>query len=311
MDNQDILSDVFSTLRIRSELYFRAELRGNFSIELPPKRRRIRFHMVRQGQCWMTMPGGEQTKLCEGETAIVPNGSGQVLSAELNAQPVPLSEILEAGALRQGVLRYGSGSRQTRLLCGFCQFDEAVDHPVLSNLPELLVIRPTDLGGEPWTAATLRLLSMEADLNEQGTAGILARLLEVLFIQAVRWMTQGLGESATGFIAALADAQLSRALQAIHREPHVAWKIRDLAKLAGMSRARFADRFAAVVGVPPIAYLTAWRLMMARALLVNTDLDMAEIASRCGYASVPSFSNRFTRSFNIGPGKFRRSSRSV
>jgi len=311
MDNKDILSDVFSTLRVGSNIYFRTELRGNFSIELAPARGRTRFHLVRQGHFWVTLPGREPVKLCEGEIVIVPNGSGMVMSGAPKAKPVPITEILKTGALREGVFRYGTGSRQTRLLCGFFQFDEAVNHPVLASLPELFIIRPMDLGAEPWTAATLRMLAMEADLNEQGTTGILARLLEILFIQIVRRMMSGLDENTNGFIAALADAQLSKALQAIHKEPHVAWKISDLAKLAGMSRARFADRFAAVVGVPPIGYLTTWRMMKARALLVNSTLDMAEIASRCGYASVPSFSNRFTRLFKIGPGEFRRTSRSA
>jgi len=310
MDNNDVLSDIFSTLRLTSGLYFQTELRGGFSIEIPPERRHIRCHLVRQGHCWLASAGGEPTELREGDIAVVPNGAGQVLSGAPDAVPVPLAGIVTQGALHQGVLRYGTGDRTVRLLCGFCQFDEAVDHPVLINLPALIVIRPGDLGAEPWVSATLRLLSLETDLNAQGTTGILTRLLEIFFIQVVRRMTALPDERTNGFMAALTDSHLSKALLAIHSEPHVAWKIRDLAKLAGMSRARFADRFNAVVGVPPIGYLTNWRLMKARSLLAGSDLDMAEIAARCGYASVPSFSNRFKRMFNIGPGAFRRLSRS-
>ena len=139
--------------------------------------------------------------------------------------------------------------------------------------------------------------------------GILARLLEVLFIQTVRRVSVGLDYKTNGFIAALSDSQLSRALQAIHNQPETPWKISDLAKISGMSRARFADKFVEVVGVPPIGYLTTWRLMKARLLLINSDLDIGEISIRCGYASVPSFSSRFKKSFNIGPGAFRRSYR--
>jgi transcriptional regulator GlxA family with amidase domain len=182
---------------------------------------------------------------------------------------------------------------------------------VLANLPAMLVLRPGELGGEPWATASLRLLSMEADLNGQGANGILARLLEIVLLQAVRRMASAQDGAVAGYMAALSDAQLSRALLAIHKEPDVAWKIQDLAELAGMSRARFADRFTAVVGMAPIGYLTAWRLIKARAMLAGCDLAMDVIADRCGYASVPSFTRRFKKTFGVGPGTYRRLSRSV
>jgi len=154
---------------------------------------------------------------------------------------------------------------------------------------------------------TIRLLSLEGDLKGPGMTGILSRLLEIVFIQTVRRMTPVVSGEAGGFMAALADIRLSRALHAMHDKPHVAWTIKDLARLAGMSRGRFAHKFTRVVGTPPIDYLTTWRLMKARALLANSNLDMAEIAERCGYKSVPSFSRRFKKAFGVGPGNFRRS----
>lgn len=300
---------MFSTLKLSSHLSFAAELRGDFSVEIPQGQRRIRFHLARQGRCWVAVTGSEPVELTEGDLAIVPNGAAQVVAADPQLPSVPLPDVVASGALANGVLTYGSGDPCTRLLCGFCRFDEAIDHPVLAGLPRLMVVRPGDLGAEPWAAATLRLMALEADLNAEGAAGILTRLLEIIFMQAVRRMTATLGDGANGFIAALSDAQLSRALHAIHSEPQVAWKVGELAQLAGMSRARFADRFTAVVGVPPIGYLTTWRLMKARALLTDTRLDMAEIAERCGYVSVPSFSRRFKQAFAVGPGAYRRSSR--
>lgn len=155
----------------------------------------------------------------------------------------------------------------------------------------------------------LRLLSMEADLNAQGTEGVLTRLLEIIFIQSVRQMESDPPGPAKGFIAALSDAQLSRALQVMHMQPHVSWKIQGLAEVAGMSRAGFARRFSELLGVPPIEYLTQWRLSKARALLAGTNLDMVEIAGRCGYASAPSFSRRFKETFGVGPGSYRRASK--
>lgn len=309
MDKQDILSEVFLTLKLSSHLSFAAELRGDFAVEIPEGQRRIRFHLARQGRCWIAVSGADPVELTEGDLAIVPNGATQIVASDLRVPAVPLPKVVASGALSDGVLSFGSDGPATRLLCGFCRFDEAIDHPVLSGLPRLMVARQRDLGAEPWAAAALRLMSLEADLNAAGMDGILTRLLEIVFMQSVRRMTASLEEGANGFIAALSDAQLSRALHAIHSEPQASWTIGALAKLAGMSRARFAERFTALVGVPPISYLTAWRLMKARALLADTGLDMAEIAERCGYASVPSFSRRFKQAFGLGPGTYRRAAR--
>ncbi len=307
MDNNDIISDVFSTLRISGDLYFRAVLRGGFSVEIPSEHRRIRFHLVRQGRCRITVPGASTSSLQEGDLAVIPNGAAQVLAVGQQSETKSLADLLAEGDFANGVLRYGDGDSQTRLLCGFCHFDEAVDHPVLANLPPLMILRPAELGSDPWMAASMRLLGLEADLKAQGTNGILARLLEILFIQTVRHMTSAAGDRTNGFMAALSDVHLARALQAIHTRLNAPWTVAELARLAGMSRARFAQRFTSAVGMPPIDYLTRWRLMRARWLLGATNLDMGEIASRCGYASVPSFSRRFKRAFGVGPGSHRRS----
>jgi AraC family transcriptional regulator, alkane utilization regulator len=302
--DHDVLTEVFATLRLRSALYFRAELQGDFAIALPAERRHVRFHLVRRGRCWLTLPGAEPALVEAGDLAIVPDGAAQVLSATAGLAPVPLPQLLAAGAVQDGTLRHGSGDPLALLLCGFCRFDEAIAHPLLASLPALMVLRRRALGALPADTAALDLLALEADLDAQGANGILARLLEVIFMQAVRRMPPA------GYLAALADPQLARALAAIHQQPESAWTITALARRAGMSRARFALRFTAVVGATPIGYLTTWRLMKARALLATSTLDMAEIASRCGYASVPSFTRRFKQAVGIGPGAYRRSSRS-
>lgn len=306
-DKNDVLSDVFATLRIRSELYFTAEL-GGAAVEVPAERRRIRFHLVRFGRAWISLAGRAPEELGEGDIAIVPNGAAQIVSSRPGASAAKLAEIVARGGLSNGVLSHGGGEHRARLLCGFCRFDEALDHPVLTGLPELVVVRPGELGAEPWTAAALRLLMLEAELAGQGSTGILARLLEIVLIQAVRRLGAEAGAGGRGFITALGDARLSRAMNAMHGAPERNWTIHELARLAGMSRANFAERFTAMVGIAPIGYLTAWRLMRARALLAETGLDMAEVAARCGYASVPSFSRRFKRAFGTGPGAYRRTS---
>lgn len=308
MDKSDLLSDVFATLRLKSEIYFRADLSGAYAVAIPPENRLIRFHYVRRGACLVGLDGaGEWVLVSEGDMAIVPNGATHILADAPDRQAMPLAEVIASGVLDgAGVLSAGDGEGRVQLLCGFCRFDEAIDHPAVSHLPGLIVLRARDIGHEPWILAALRLLSLETDLDGQGMNGVLSRLLEILFIQTVRRLTPEAASDGTGYMAALSDPHLSKALLEIHRAPEHAWTIVELARVAGMSRARFASRFAEMVGVPPINYLTAWRLMKARLMLRETDLGIDEIALRCGYASLASFTRRYAAAFGIGPGAYRR-----
>ncbi len=313
----DVLSDVFATLRLHGGVYFRAELSGAWAIEVPAERRRIRFHLVRHGDCWVKVRAHQDpVLLTEGDLAIIPNGAAQILSDRPGRAPVQLGDIVEGGAIdSSGVLNYGTGDGdedgdpggRVRLLCGFCDFDEDVEHPVVTSLPALIVLSVRDLGAEPWVTETLRLMSLEADLSGQGMDGILGRLLEVMFIQVVRRLSAAPAGTESGYISALADPRLSKALLAIHGAPQRPWTIAELAKSSGLSRAVFADKFTSAVGLPPIGYLTNWRLMKARRLLRETNLGIDEIALRCGYKSLPSFTRRFKAAFKVGPGSFRRS----
>lgn len=308
MEKSDVLSDVFATLRLQSDIYFRADLSGPFAVAIPADRHLIRFHFVRYGTCLVRAGGsGEWVGLSEGDLALVPNGKGHVIADAPDRTPAPLGDVIGSGALdASGMLTYGAGEGRVRLLCGFCSFDEAIDHPVIANLPSAIVLRTKDIGHEPWLLAALRLLSLETELDAQGMNGVLSRLLEILFIQTLRREAAMNDGDAPGYIRALSDPQLSKALLAMHRQPERSWTIAELARLSAMSRARFADRFTEMVGVPPIGYLTIWRLMKARLLLRETDLAIDEIALRCGYASLPSFSRRYKAAFGIGPGAYRR-----
>lgn len=310
MDTTDALSEVLASLRLTGHLYFRADLAGPFAVEVPAERRLVRFHYLRRGSCWLRGTVAEDPRqLGEGDLAILPNGSAHILADDPARPALPLAELLTtAPPDPSGLLRYGEGAGRVELLCGFCAFDEDIDHPILASLPAMMVLRPQDLGSAPWTVTALRLLGLESELAGEGMQAILSRLLEILFIQALRQGGDG-AEDPPGYLAALADPRLSRALAAMHREAARNWTIGDLATMAGMSRARFAESFTRRVGLAPIAYLTRWRLMKARRLLRESSLSTEEIAARCGYASLPSFTRRYKAAFGIGPGAYRRATK--
>jgi len=302
----DLLTEVFSTLRLKAQLYFKAELAGEFALEVPQDGQWIRFHLVCRGRCWVKTDAGEEVVLTAGSLAVIPHGARQVLSSRPGLVPLPLAAALEQAPPDESlVLRLGKGEAETHLLCGFCGFDEPVLHPILAHLPGLLVLKTEDLDEEPWIQASLRLMALEADLADQGMRGILTRLWEIALVQIVRRTRLG-RDGEVGYMAALRDAGLSRALLSMHTKPEMPWTVDSLARESGMSRARFAQHFAGTVGLPPLEYLTNWRLAKARKLLQTTGLTVEEVAARCGYASLPSFSRRFHAAFQVRPGAFRK-----
>lgn len=306
MDTKDLLSEIFSTLRISSEIYFRIKLSGEFAVYVPREHRRIRFHIVLRGSCWLCLPNDGPVLLSEGDIALVPNGESQMIKASPELQPENLLDLIANGAIQNQTLCVGEGIETASLLCGYCQFDEAIDHPAISILPNYIHLRQQDLEASPWLSTAMKLLSLEANLESHGSTAIINRLIEVIFIQAIRQATERDSQINNGFIRAISDNSLSKALSAIHTNPQDKWRVEDLAQIAGMSRSSFAKKFQNEIGRTPIEYLRDWRLMRARRLLSSTNYSIDEIAELCGYESLPSFSKLFKNRFNIGPSAYRK-----
>lgn len=306
MNTNDLLSEIFSTLRISSEIYFRTSLSGEYSVEIPPERRHIRFHIVLRGSCWLCCPDEEPVLLTEGDIALIPNGVGQMIKSSPELEPENLNDLLNAGAASSGTFCVGNGYETASLLCGFSHFDEAVEHPAISILPNYIHLRQQDIGSSPWLSTAMKLISLEANLNSQGSTAIISRLIEVIFIQAIREITESDNQIRNGFVRAMSDKCLSKALSAIHSQPESKWRVEDLAEVAGMSRSNFAKKFQSEIGKTPIDYLRDWRLMRARRMLTSTEFSIEDIAEKCGYDSVPSFSKLFKNRFDIGPSGYRK-----
>ncbi|WP_052161434.1 AraC family transcriptional regulator [Hoeflea sp. BAL378] len=307
----DIYSEVFSALRLEAGLYFRACLRGDFALRLAEEQRRIRFHLVLDGACFVTVPGQDQVRLARGDFVLIPDGAAQTLSSGRDVSAaVALSDALSRAQPVDGEFRYGAGDPLCRLLCGFLRFDEALDHPLLKGLPPLIVLQRSDDPAAAGITAALALLRAEADGPGAMQASIIHRVVEILLMQTVRSGLAGQAAPAALYSAALAHPRLFRALSAIHSRPEAAWTVDSLAAVAGMSRSRFAQIFTRAVGMTPVGYLTHWRMIRARELLAAPGPGMADIAARCGYLSVPAFGRRFAATFGIGPGEWRRRSRS-
>ena len=307
----DVLSDICRSLRLSSEIYFRAAFAGDWAVAVPASHQEVRFHLCLKGGCEVAVGNHCQT-LASGELVLIPHGAAQTLAscnhpARLDLDAMPLQKALEVGFSGNELCLLGEADQPTtRLLCGFCAFDDSGRHPLLASLPPLMVLRPEDLGSTPWIGDALQTLTLEARRRRPGLEAVASRLIEVLFIQAIRDLASRSEALGGSFLAALADPHLARSLAMVHREPASSWTVSSLAREAGLSRSRFAELFATTTGTTPMSYLRQWRLLCARRLLRESRLSIDAIASRVGYRSVPSFTRRFGAAFGMTPAAMRR-----
>lgn len=304
----DLLSDILSTLRLRGNLYFRTDLSKPWGIYVPADRNIARFHVVINGNCWIGV--GEESEpffLSEGDLAVIPHGNSHRLMDTENAECLSLEEVLtEKEYTGEGVLHYGGAGSKTTLVCGYFSFDEDIVHPLLETLPEKIHVKGNRNLNFMWLDKVLGFIGNESETGNLGARAILERLSEILFIQVIRAYSNASSEK-VGYLAALGDAHISRALKRIHREPERKWTLQELSRVAGLSRTSFAERFKALMGVPAIEYVTNWRMSLALATLKNSQKTIVEIGEEIGYQSEASFSTAFKRQFGKPPSLYRNS----
>jgi AraC-like DNA-binding protein len=224
-------------------------------------------------------------------------------------EPIAHAAARGGTAPAAGPARVGGAAGEepaARYLCGALHFGATADHPLLSALPPVVLVRADGERPLPWLRTQLETVTCEARSGRPGGEAMIVRLAEMLFIQALRQQLGDLPPGAAGWLGALRDAALARALGAIHRRPEHPWTVAALAAEAGLSRSHFAERFAAVVGRPPLTYLAEWRMHRGRALLGEGRLRVGEVARRVGYGSEAAFSTAFRRATGGPPSAVRR-----
>jgi AraC-like DNA-binding protein len=276
---------------------------------VPLFRRVARFHLIVRGHCWVRVIGlDEPLHLESGDLILIPHGAEHVLADTPDTPCRTVEEVVEAaGFTGRGALVFGGedAGGPTRMVCGHFEFDEGLDHPLLRQLPPALAVRWHErVLGSPLEDA-FRFITREVQEGRPGHQAVVARLSEVLFVQAVRFWAER-AEADHGLLAALADPGLAGALAAMHAEPAQRWTLESLSRRAAMGRTAFAERFRDVVGETPHQYLTQWRLQLAKRLLAESRLPLQRIAGRVGYDSAASFSRVFSQHVGRTPGAWRR-----
>ena len=303
----DPLGEALHLLRLTGCVYARSELTAPWGIDLPPLEGHMMFHIVTAGRCWLEIDGSEPRLLERGSLVLVPHGLGHQLLDERGRASVDFFDLpIERVTERYERLQYGGGGDECRLICVVVRFDHAAAERLVDALPPVLHLDAWEGGDDRWLTDTLRFIAREAEALRPGGETVITRLADILAIQMVRHWIETEADVETGWLAALRDAKLGRAIAAIHREPGADWTLESLARTAAMSRSAFAARFTAVVGEPAMRYLTRWRLQLARVALREVDEPVGIVAERFGYRSEASFCRAFKREFGVSPGNDRR-----
>lgn len=301
----DVLADVLGAVRLSGRLFCRSELSAPWAMTLASGDY-AHFHVIERGAAWLRIDGETQaTALSGGDFVIVPHGRGHTLATTPNARPVPFETLDRKRAGDHYFVRHGGGGAETQMICGTFEFDRTRENPILAVLPPVIHVRGFGGRSGEWLEPLLRLLSIEAREAREGSATILTRLTDIIFVKAVRAWLDDQPPGSGGWLGALRDPQIGRALGLLHRSPERAWTVAALAAEIGMSRSPFAERFRTLVGEPPLAYLTRWRMHLVAGLIRDERLSLREMAERVGYESEPAFSRAFKRHFGLSPTAYR------
>ncbi len=336
----DILSDTLRVVRMTGAVFFRADLGSPWAFHSPPAdelRSHLRsdsecltlFHIVDRGQCWITIDGVVSFMLREGDAVVFPHGSAHVMSSlreppESEIHTIPIEALVRDS--REGVasVSFGGQGDQTRMVCGYLQCDQKFN-PLVGALPAVLWLRPGGHEDSPlhvqdrrfapwcvvrldkgqWLETTLRHTMEEVKRGGPGNAAMLSRLSEIMYVEVLRRYMQQLPGEVEGWLAAVRDRSVGKVLELMHAWPDRAWTVEELASAAAVSRSSLAQRFAALLGETPMQYLAAWRMQVAKYLLRQTNLTIADIASRTGYASEVAFNHAFKRYVGDPPVAWR------
>lgn len=265
----------------------------------------IAYHFLIEGRMLVSVEDGPALEVGAGEIVLLPRNDRHVLASTPGLSPLDGHHLVQP-APDGGLARidYGGGGPPVRMVCGFLGCEDAYN-PLIASLPRLLAIDMREATSRGLIEASLAFAVSELLAGRLAASGVLSRLSELLLIEAVRRYADGLGDRQTGWLSGLRDPGIGRALAMMHQDIAAPWTAEALAKAVAMSRSAFTERFTTLVGMPPIRYLTSWRLETAKMQLRETRKSVAQVAHAIGYESEEAFSRAFKREFGVSPAPWR------
>jgi AraC-like DNA-binding protein len=314
----DALSDVLRVIRLSGGVFLEGRFtapwcfKGRLSpddckaFDVTP-RLVIATHFVTSGQMQLQVNDDEPLIVRAGELVLLPHNDVHAFGSDVTV--APFSQPDEVKSKAAGVfarVELGGGGEETQVLCGYLGSDHTFG-PLLSSLPSVLKL---DVSSSPlgaWVESSFRFAVSQIAARRVGSTTVIAKLSELLFVEAVNHYLAGLPEDRKGWLAGLKDPQIGQALQLMHAKPAMDWSAEALAADVGMSRSGFAERFTSLVGLPPMQYLTTWRMQLAARQLRESRDSIAKVGFAVGYESEAAFSKAFKREFGASPATWRMS----
>jgi AraC-like DNA-binding protein len=321
----DVLSEVLRVVRLTGAVYFEVTAACPWVSKSPPTRlikaavmpeaeHVIPFHIVTLGRAW-AMPEDRSlpaSAVDPGDVVMFPLGESHILTSDpemWNCPPNDLNvyfDAAESGAPFTLVTIGGDGDK-TKIVCGYLGCDTRPFNPLVSALPRVLVIKGL-MDTNPLMRELLAAALGEKDNRGEGARVVLAKLSELMFVQAMREHMKSLPPSAANWLSGLRDEHVGRALRLIHTSPAKDWSLEALARESGLSRSALAERFTRFAGEPPIQYLGRWRIQVA-AGLIESGVSLGAVAERVGYGSEAAFQRAFKKHVGTAPGEWRKRAR--
>jgi len=328
----DPLSDVLRSVRLRGAVFYYVTCRDEWvaaspaardiaDVVMPGAEHVLGYHLIVKGGSWAATDGAPPARLACGDIVMFPRGDAHMLSSAPGMRaphddggwvyatrddPKPIA-VAYHGGLPQPGASMPPEEASTVVICGFIGCDLRPFNPLIEALPRLLHLPAGGVGA--WVAPVLQQAVSESRLRRPGSAAVLERVSEMVFVDAARRYLEALPADASGWLAALRDRHVGRAIGLLHERPAAPWTIDELGRRIGLSRSALHERFVELVGQPPMQYLTNWRMQCGARLLREGNATVATIAQEVGYDSEAAFARAFKRLVGQPPATWRRAQR--
>jgi len=299
----DALSTILEATRLRSVVYSKFPLAAPWGLDVV-KDENSQFWRLVSGSCTVGSPDGRVIELAEGDLVFVPHGNAHWIADKPTSLRMPSPEFVKAR--RAGIPIFNSGGDVTTLIAGHFEFDYQSLHPFLKDLPPIIHIKQYVTENQLLLKRVTQLMLEELNNEKPGSSVMLKCLSEIMFINIIRaYLEQAVPDN--GFLSALNDTRISKALKLMQDSPQSDWTLESLAVEIGMSRSVFFNKFKKLVQETPLSYLTNWRIRQAQKLLMTDNSNISEIAANVGYQSEAAFNRIFKSKTGQTPAVYRRS----
>ena len=315
----DVLSNVLRTVRLTGAVFYYVHAAPPWTATtfhsreiipdiMPDAGHLIPYHVVTEGGCFANVPGLPPVHMEAGDVIVLPHGDRHIMTSDPAIKPSEDPHPHPTDTQRPFVLREGPGDKQptATLVCGFLGCDDRPFNPLLSTLPRILHVKASTTPKAVWLNNFTHYAAMESKEKRAGGEAVLAQLSELLFVEVVRIYLESLPPEQTGWLAGVRDPYIGQSLSLLHESPSHSWGLEELAHKVGLSRSVLAERFAHLVGQPPMQYLTQWRMQIASGLLARGSSKIVQVAAESGYDSEAAFSRAFKKFVGISPAEWRK-----